>query len=107
MGDELVVLVTTSVDEAARLAETLVTERLAACVNVVPAIESVYRWEGKVVRDQEALLVIKTTSSEYPRLEQRVKELHSYTTPEVIGIEITRGSESYLRWLRDSISEGG
>lgn len=87
------------------MAETLVTERLAACVNVVPAIDSVYQWEGRVARDQEALLVIKTTDSQYQQLERRVKELHSYTTPEVIGFEITRGSENYLKWLRDSTGQ--
>lgn len=103
MDHELVVFVTTSnKDEAARLADALVSERLAACVNVVPAIESVYRWEGKVTRDSEVLLIIKTTAERYPELERRVKELHSYSTPEVIALKIEQGSEQYLKWLRDS-----
>ena len=103
MTHELVILVTTSTrDEAAAIAEALVSERLAACVNIVPAIESIYRWEGKVTRDSEALMIIKTTDDRYPELERRVKELHSYSTPEVLALRIDRGSEQYLNWLRDS-----
>jgi periplasmic divalent cation tolerance protein len=103
MTHELVVLVTTSTrDEAAAIAEAVVSERLAACVNIIPAIESVYRWEGKITRDSEALMIIKTTEERYPELERRVKELHSYSTPEVIAMKIERGSAQYLNWLRDS-----
>jgi periplasmic divalent cation tolerance protein len=103
MTNELVVFITTSNhEEAARLADSLVSERLAACVNIVPAIESVYRWEGKIARDTEALMIVKTTGGRYPDLERRVKELHSYSTPEVIAVGIERGSEQYLNWLRDS-----
>lgn len=103
MSDELIVFVTApNKDEAARIAETLVSERLAACVNIVGAVESIYRWEGQVTRDSEALLIIKTTDERYEELEQRVKELHSYTTPEVIAYKVERGSEDYLRWLRES-----
>lgn len=103
MNHELLVFVTTpNSEEAARLADALVSERLAACVNIVPAIESIYRWEGKVTRDSEALMIIKTTDERYPELERRVKELHSYSTPEVLALRIDRGSEQYLNWLRDS-----
>jgi periplasmic divalent cation tolerance protein len=103
MSHELLVFVTTpNNDEAARIAEALVSERLAACVNIIAAIESIYRWEGKVTRDSEALMIIKTTEERYPELERRVKELHSYSTPEVVAIRIERGSEQYLNWLRDS-----
>jgi len=103
MSDELIVLVTTpNAEEAARIADLLVSERLAACVNVVPGIESIYRWEGKVTRDQEALMIIKTTGERYDELERRVKEIHSYSTPEVVALKIERGSEQYLNWLRDS-----
>lgn len=103
MTHELVVLVTTSNrDQAASIAEALVSERLAACVNIVAAIESIYRWEGKIARDNEALLIIKTTDERYLELERRVKELHSYGTPEVVALRIERGSEQYLNWLRDS-----
>jgi len=105
MSQELVVLVTTpSKDQAAAIANALVSERLAACVNIIDAIESVYRWEGKIVRDAEALMVIKTTDERYDDLERRVKELHSYSTPEVIAVKIERGSSDYLAWLGNSVS---
>ncbi|HTG18119.1 MAG TPA: divalent-cation tolerance protein CutA [Blastocatellia bacterium] len=105
MSHELLVLVTApNQDEARRIANALVEERLAACVNIVGAIESVYRWEGQVTTDRETLLIIKTTDDRYEDLEQRVKELHSYSTPEVIAFKIERGSSEYLSWLRDSVS---
>ncbi|HXF39175.1 MAG TPA: divalent-cation tolerance protein CutA [Blastocatellia bacterium] len=106
MSDELIVLVTTAnAEEAARIADVVVSERLAACVNIVPGIESIYRWEGKVTRDHESLMIIKTTGERYDELERRVKELHSYSTPEVIALKIDRGSEQYLNWLRDSTAK--
>jgi len=106
MSHELIVFVTTSDnDEAARIAEALVSERLAACVNIVPTIESIYRWEGKVTHDREALMIIKTTDERYPELERRVKHLHSYSTPEVIALRIERGSSDYLEWLRNSTAK--
>lgn len=102
MSDELVVLVTTSTrEEAGRIAEALVSERLAACVNIIGDIQSIYRWEGKVTRDTEALMIIKTTARRYDDLEHRVKELHSYSTPEIIGLGVEFGPEQYLNWLRD------
>ena len=105
MSHELLVLVTApNKDEALRIANALVEERLAACVNVVSAIDSVYRWEGQVTTDREVLLIIKTTDERYQALEQRVKQLHTYSTPEVIAVKIERGSSDYLSWLRDSVS---
>jgi periplasmic divalent cation tolerance protein len=105
ISHELLVLVTApNEDEARRIANALVEERLAACVNIVGAVESVYRWEGQVTTDRETLLIIKTTDERYQELERRVKELHSYTTPEVIAFKIERGSSEYLSWLRDSVS---
>lgn len=103
MSDELIIFVTApNEDEARRIAETVVDERLAACVNIINGIESIYRWQGEVARDRELLLIIKTTANRYSDLERRVKELHSYTTPEVIAFRIERGSTNYLDWLRDS-----
>ena len=103
MGHELIVLVTTpNNEEAERIADALVSERLAACVNIVPSIESIYRWEGKVTRDRESLMIIKTTDERYDELERRVKDLHSYRTPEVVSLGIERGSQDYIDWLRDS-----
>jgi periplasmic divalent cation tolerance protein len=106
VSHEIIVFVTTpNSDEANRIANALVSTKLAACVNIVPAIESIYRWEGEIKRDSEALMIIKTTDDRYVELERRVKELHSYTMPEVIALEIERGSEDYLKWLRDSVLE--
>jgi periplasmic divalent cation tolerance protein len=106
VANEILVLVTTqNTHEADKIAYAVVFERLAACVNVVPWVESHYWWEGEVTRESETLLIIKTTYDRYERLERRVKELHSYTTPEVIAVEITRGSNEYLKWLRDSVLE--
>jgi periplasmic divalent cation tolerance protein len=102
MEEALVVFVTAASDEeAARIAEAVVSERLAACVNIVAGVRSVYRWEGKVMRENELLMVIKTTAERYAQLERRVKQLHSYSTPEVIACRIERGSDDYLNWLRD------
>jgi periplasmic divalent cation tolerance protein len=102
MSDELIVFVTAPADEAARIAEAIVSERLAACVNLVGGVESVYRWEGEVTRDRETLMIIKTTAARYDELERRVLELHSYATPEVIAYKVERGSADYINWLRDS-----
>jgi periplasmic divalent cation tolerance protein len=100
---ELIVFVTTpSIEEANRIAEALVAQRLAACVNIISAIQSIYRWEGKVTRDQESLMIIKTTEQPYAELERVVKEMHSYSTPEVVALRIERASEQYLSWLRES-----
>jgi periplasmic divalent cation tolerance protein len=108
MNHEIVVFVTASnSEEASILADVLVSERLAACVNIVPAIKSIYLWQGKVTRDNESLLIIKTTGERYPELERRVHELHSYSTPEVVALRIERGSEQYLSWLRESTRTDG
>ncbi|MFY9556046.1 MAG: divalent-cation tolerance protein CutA [Blastocatellia bacterium] len=106
MSRELIVFVTTSnSDEAASIANVLVSERLAACVNIISTIESIYRWEGEVTRDHETLMIVKTTEQRYAELERRVKSLHGYSTPEVVAIKIERGSEDYLKWLRDSTEQ--
>lgn len=106
MNNELIVFVTASSnEEASRIASLLVEERLAACVNIISNIESVYRWQDKVTLDTEILMIIKTTGERYAELERRIKELHSYTTPEVIAFKIERGSKAYLDWLRESTSD--
>jgi periplasmic divalent cation tolerance protein len=87
---------------AERIAETVVEERLAACVNLVPGLTSVYRWEGQVQRDAELLLLIKTRAAIYPLLEARLHELHPYQTPEIIALPIPAGSAAYLTWLEDN-----
>ncbi|MFC2029236.1 divalent-cation tolerance protein CutA [Chloroflexota bacterium] len=104
MSEELVVLITTgSQDEADRLADALVAEKLAACVNLVPGITSVYRWEGKVQRDQEWLLVAKSHRDALDQLVNRVQVLHSYDLPEVIALPIVGGSQAYLSWINGEV----
>jgi periplasmic divalent cation tolerance protein len=98
--DALVVLVTAPTPErAAEIARALVEERLAACGNVVPAIRSIYRWEGEVHDDAETLLVLKTTRARFEALRDRVLALHPYEVPEVIALTVETGSAPYLAWL--------
>jgi len=96
----IVVLVTAPTPErAAELARTLVEERLAACGNVVPGLRSIYRWEGKVQDDAEALLLLKTTRARFEALRDRVLALHPYQVPEVIALPVEAGSAKYLEWI--------
>ncbi|MBW2315003.1 MAG: divalent-cation tolerance protein CutA [Deltaproteobacteria bacterium] len=98
-----VVLVTAVQAEAESLGRTLVGERLAACVNVVPGVRSIYRWEGEVQADEEALLVIKTTEAGLPALTERVRALHSYDLPEVLALPAVGGSAAYLSWVAGEV----
>jgi len=101
MTDAILILVTAgSETEAETIAKTLVEERLAACVNLVSPIRSIYRWEGKIADDREWLLVIKTQAAQFAAVEARVTALHSYQVPEVIALPIQAGAEAYLRWLQ-------
>lgn len=100
MRDFIVVFVTVgAAGDAELLARALVEERIAACVNRLPGLQSIYRWEGKVEQSAEELLVIKTRKALFPTLEKRVRELHGYTVPEIIALPIVAGSEPYLKWL--------
>ena len=92
-----------NVDQARRIAEALVEEKLAACVNVAGGVESFFRWEGKVNREQETLLIIKSTKALSAKIIERIKQLHSYDVPEVIQLSIEDGSADYLRWIGDSV----
>ena len=94
-----------STEEAERIARALVEERLAACVNIVPGVRSVYRWQGEVQADAEVLLVIKTVRHCFPALRQRVRELHSYQLPELVCLEPAGGDAEYLAWLIGSVRE--
>jgi periplasmic divalent cation tolerance protein len=104
----IVVFVTAgSADEGHTIGRALVDERLAACVNIIPSVESLYRWQGHVHRDQEVLLVAKTTAAGLERLAKRVKQLHSYDTPEIIALPIVAGASDYLRWIDEETQPSG
>jgi periplasmic divalent cation tolerance protein len=100
MSEHLVVLITAgSQEEAEKLATILVKEMLAACVNVLPGITSVYRWQGEIQQDREWLLIAKSRREVLDDLIRRVQSLHSYDVPEIIALPLVGGSETYLRWL--------
>jgi periplasmic divalent cation tolerance protein len=102
-----VFMTTANREEAARLAEMLVEKQLAACVQILPEMESVYRWQGKVERQPEVLLIAKTVSSKFAELESEVRAFHSYETPEIVAFSLTTGSRPYLDWLSARIAQGG
>ncbi len=100
----IAVLITAgSREEALRLAEMLVAARLAACVQVLPEMESIYHWQGQVQRAPEVLLMVKTTVARFAEVEREVRALHSYETPEIVALPITAGSAPYLEWLAASV----
>jgi periplasmic divalent cation tolerance protein len=105
MTDKRIVFTTAgSEEEARKIARHLVEHRLAACVNIIPRMESVYRWQGKVESAQEWLLLIKTTAERFPAVRDAVGELHSYDLPECIAVSVEDGSLPYLQWLEDSVT---
>ena len=89
--------------EAEKISKTLVAEKLAACVNIVPKISSRYWWQGKMETASESLLLVKTKKSLIPKLIKKVKAIHSYTVPEIIALQIAQGNPVYLNWIQDSI----
>src|SRR6266403_404178 len=91
-----------SIAEARKIGRNVVEKKLAACANIVPGVESMYRWKGKVERAREVLVVIKTTANRLPELEREVTRLHSYDVPEFIVLSIVAGSSKYLAWLPES-----
>jgi periplasmic divalent cation tolerance protein len=106
MADEIIVLITAaSKEEASRIGTALVNEHIAACVNIVPQVRSLFFWEGKIQDESELLLIAKSRQPLLERLIARVKALHSYSVPEVIALPIIGGSSQYLSWLRESIQE--
>jgi periplasmic divalent cation tolerance protein len=105
MTDKRIVLTTCgSEDEARRIANYLLENRLAACVNLLPRIESIYRWQGKVESSREWLLLIKTTAGKFASVRDAIRELHSYELPECIAIAIEDGSPDYLKWIEQSVT---
>jgi periplasmic divalent cation tolerance protein len=104
MTDKRIVFTTAgSEDEALKIAHHLVEHQLAACVNIVPRIQSVYRWQGKVESSEEWLLVIKTSVERFPAVRDAIRELHSYDLPECIAVSIDDGSGEYLDWLANCL----
>ncbi len=102
--DPIVVLITASTpEEAERIAGALVSERLAACANLLPGVASTYRWQGAVERAAETLLIVKTTRERLEALTERVRALHSYTVPEVVALPVVGGNPAYLRWVEESV----
>ena len=88
-------------DSAERIARALVGERLAACVNLLPGMRSVYRWQGRIEQADETLLLVKTTAQRYPALQARLPALHPYELPELVAVEAAAGLPAYLQWLAD------
>jgi periplasmic divalent cation tolerance protein len=100
MPEYIVVLITApNEEEAAKIAKELVGGQLAACVNIIRGLRSLYRWQGKMEDENEVLMVAKTRRELFEGLQKKVKELHSYSVPEIIALPIVEGSEEYLKWL--------
>lgn len=106
MSEHLVVLSTVArAEDAERIARALVERRLAACVNVVPGLVSVYRWKGNVEKNDERLLLIKTRRERLPALREALAALHPYELPELLALPVEAGSPAYLEWLDESVAE--
>lgn len=93
-----------SLEEAERIASSLVEEHLAACVNLIPQIKSIYRWQGELEESSEVLLIIKTTTACLPALQSTLHSLHSYSVPEFLVLDVASGSPAYLQWILDSVT---
>lgn len=105
MTDLRIVLTTAgSQSEARRIAEVLVERKLAACVNIISRVQSIYRWEGKTQETEEWLLVIKSMKDSFAKLKDAIKELHPYELPECLSLSVEEGSEEYLNWVKDSMT---
>lgn len=103
---EVVVFVTTETEAEARdIADQLVSQRRAACVNIVPTVDSLFWWQGKIDSAQERLLIIKTKASLLPEIVDMVRRIHSYEVPEIIALPIVGGNEDYLKWIDSEVKE--
>jgi periplasmic divalent cation tolerance protein len=100
MTDAILVLTTLpTADAAAEVAKAVVDEKLAACANILPALRSIYRWEGKIQDENEVLVLLKTRQAQYERLKARILGLHPYEVPEVLAIPVEQGNQPYLDWI--------
>lgn len=106
MSTELQIVLCTAPDRetAELIANTLVAEQLAACVNILPDVTSVYRWEGTIEHSEELLLLIKTSKAAWPMLEAQIQALHPYELPEIVAVSITTGESEYIQWLENSVT---
>ena len=103
---EIVVFVTTSSEEeAVKISRVLVEKKLVACANIVPKVRSIFSWEGKIEEEQESLIIFKSTESRFEKLMNKIKDLHSYSVPEVISLPINQGLPEYLKWMHDMTQE--
>jgi len=102
----IVVVTTVGTEEQANLlAREIVARRQAACVNIVPGIRSIYRWKGKICKDGELLLVVKTLEDEFESVASTIRELHSYELPEILSFSVVRGEQGFLQWIADSVDK--
>lgn len=100
VGQVLVILVTAvNQEEARRIGKGMVDAKLAACANIIPGIQSIYRWKGKVVKAQEVLIILKSTRPRYRALEKAIKSMHTYETPEIIALPVKEGLDRYIGWV--------
>jgi len=103
--EHIVVFITASnEDEAAKISRALVEERLAGCVNIIKGIRSIYQWKGKIEDESEVVMMVKTQRRLFPSLSKKVKELHTYTVPEILALPVVEGSVEYLNWLKEVTS---
>jgi periplasmic divalent cation tolerance protein len=103
--DAVVCLITTPQADAHSIAAAVIDKQLAACVNIVPMVQSLYRWEGEVRQDDEALLVVKTTRPAVAQLDELLRTIHPYDTFELIAIDVVSGSDAYLEWIGGSVGQ--
>ena len=105
MSNNYIVILCTVPDKetALKISRTLVSERLAACCNIIPSLTSIYFWEGKMQEDDEHLLLIKTRSEKFHALQKRIEQIHPYQVPEILALPVVQGNESYLNWVNENV----
>lgn len=103
MAYSLVYITTSDIEEARRIAKTLVEKRLVACANIVPEIESLYWWEGKINCEEEALIFAKTVREKVKNVIEEVKKLHSYEIPAIVSFDVLEGNKNFLDWISEEV----